>query len=157
MQGIKLTIRFWAAMCIHASRNDVTFFVTFTYINCILVSKIVIWLGSRRITSPEMENAENSFKIDVTRHVNHSLIQEEMTLWWISDKTTKRTGNIANMGFLTDDHDLRDTTMKERHRNILYRTTESIKRQPVMTYIAQISKTFRNKKCHQTCDQGLIK
>ena len=46
----------------------------------ILVSEIVIWLWSRRITSPKMENAENSFKIDVIRPLNLPFIQEEMTL-----------------------------------------------------------------------------
>ena len=93
-------------------------FVTYTYVKCILVSEIVIWLGSRRVTSPKMENAESSFKIDVIRPVNLPLIQEEMTLWWISDKITRRIGNIAKMGFLTKDHDLRDTIVKVRRREI---------------------------------------
>ena len=35
--------------------------------------------------------------------------------------------------------------------------TESEKRQPVMTHVAQISKKFMNQKCHQTCVQCLIK
>ena len=52
-----------------------------------------------------------------------------------------------------------------------FRTTESIKRQPVMNNVAHISKTFKivvyilvevsihiiNQKCHQTFVQGLIK
>ena len=42
--------------------------------------EIIIWLGSRRITSPKMENAENSFKIDVIRPANLAFILEEMTL-----------------------------------------------------------------------------
>ena len=132
-------------------------FVAYTYIKCILVSGIVIWLGSRRITSPKMENAKNSFKIDVIRPVNLPLIQTQMTLLWISDETARRTGNNAKMGFLTDDNDLRDTIVKVRCQEFWYRTTESVKRQPVMTYVTQISKTFMNEKCHQTCVQGLIK
>ena len=44
------------------------------------MSKIVIELGSRRINSPKMENAENSFKIDVIRPVNLPFFQEEMML-----------------------------------------------------------------------------
>ena len=43
--------------------------------------------------------------------------------------------------FLTDNHDLRDPTIKVRCREIQYHATESVKRQPVMTYVAQISKT----------------
>ena len=50
-----------------------------------------------------MENAENSFKIDVIRPVNRPYIQEEMTLRWISDETATRTGNNAKIDFLTDD------------------------------------------------------
>ena len=109
------------------------------------MSKFVIWLWSRRITSREMANAENSFKLDVIRHVNLLLIQAEMTLWWISDETASRTGSNAKMGFLTHDHDLRDTIMKVIYREIWYRTTESVRRQPVMTYVVQISKTFVNR------------
>ena len=60
-------------------------------------------------------------------------------------------------GFLSDDHDLRDIIVKVRRQEIWYRTKESEKRQPVMTYVAQISKTFMHKKFHQTCVQGLIK
>ena len=131
--------------------------VTYTYIKCILVSEIVIWIGSSRITSPEMENAENSFKIDVIRHANLPFIQEEMTLWWVSDETARKTGNNAKMGFLSDDHNLKDTIVYVRRREIWYRSTPSVKRQAFMTYVAQISKTFMNKKCHQTCVQGLIK
>ena len=72
-----------------------------------LVSEIVIWLGSRRITSPKMENAENSFQIDVIRHINLPFIQEEMTLRRISGKTARRTGNNSKMGYLADDRCLR--------------------------------------------------
>ena len=132
-------------------------FVTYTYIKCILVSEIMIWLGIRRITSPKVENAENSFKIDVIRPVKLPFIRVEMTLWWISDETARRTGNNAKLGFLTDDHHLRDTIIKVRRQEIRYRRTESVKRQPVMTYVAQISKMFMNQKCHQTCVQCLIK
>ena len=117
----------------------------------------MIWLGSRRITSPKMENANNSFKIDVTRPINLPFIQWEMTLWWISDETTRWTGKNAIIGFLADDHDLRDTIEKVGRREIWYRTTESVKRQPFMTYVSQISKMFMNQKCHQTCVQYLIK
>ena len=61
------------------TRLEVTLrFVDYTYIKCILVSKIVIWLGSRRITSPKMENVDISFKIDVIRHVNLSFIQRKL-------------------------------------------------------------------------------
>ena len=108
------------------------------------MSEIVVWPGSRRITSLKMENAENSFKINKIRPVNLPFIQEEITLRWISDVTAIRTGNNAKMGFLSVDHDLRDTIVKVRHREILYRTMESVKRQPVMTYVARISKTFMN-------------
>ena len=52
---------------------------------------------------------------------------------------------MQKMGFIADDHDFRDTIMKVRRREILYRTTESVKRQPLMTYVAQISKTFLHK------------
>ena len=65
-----------------------------------------------------MENAKKSFKIDVIRPVNLPFIQEEMTLWWISDETENKTDNIAKMGFLTDDYDLRDTLVKVRRRKI---------------------------------------
>ena len=51
----------------------------------------------------------------------------------------------------------RDTIVKIRLREILYRTTESVKRQPVMTYVALISKTCLKQKCNQTCLEGLIK
>ena len=104
--------------------------------------------GSRRITSLKMENAKNSFKIDVISHVNLPFIQEEMTLWSISDETIRRTCNNAKMGFLTDDHDLRDKIVKVGRREIWYRTTESVKCQPVMTHVAKISKIFMNQKCH---------
>ena len=33
-----------------------------------------------------MENAENSFKIDVIQPVIRPFIQEDMTLWWIRDE-----------------------------------------------------------------------
>ena len=57
-------------------------FVTYmdTNIKCILVSDIVIWLASRRFSSPKMENVENYFKINVSRPVNRPFIQKEMTL-----------------------------------------------------------------------------
>ena len=119
--------------------------MTYTYIKFISVSSIVIWLGARRLTSPKMENAENWFKIIVLRHVSLPFSQEEMTLWWISNETARRTGNNTKMGFLTHEHDLRDTIVKVRRREIRNRTTESVKRQPVMTYVAQISKTCMNK------------
>ena len=51
----------------------------YTYIKYILVSEIVIWLGSRRITSPNVENAENAFKIGVIRPENLPFNHEEMT------------------------------------------------------------------------------
>ena len=70
---------------------------------------------------------------------------------------TKMIGINAKMGFLTKEHDLSDTIVKVRRREILYHSTESVKRQPVMTHEAQISKTFINQKCHLTCVQGLIK
>ena len=60
----------------------------------------------------------------------------------------RMTENNAKMGFLTYDDDLRDTIVKVGSREIWYHTTESIKRQPVMTQVAQTSKTFMNKKCH---------
>ena len=98
----------------------------------------------RGIISPKIKNAENSFKIYVIRPVNLPFIQEEMTLWWISDETARRTGNNAKFGF-----EVRDTLMKVRRREILYRSTESVKRLPAMTYVALFSKTFMNPKCHQ--------
>ena len=55
---------------------------------------------------------ENSLKINVIRPVNLPFIQEEPKFWLISDETTRRTGNYAKMGFLTDDHDLKDTIVK---------------------------------------------
>ena len=62
------------------------------------------------------------------------------------------------MGFLTYNDDLRDKIVKVGGREIWNRTTESVKRQPVMTQVAQTSKTFRNKKnAIKTCVQGLIK
>ena len=85
-----------------------------------------------------MENAENSFKIDVIRPVNIPFIQKEMTLWWISDETARRIGNNAKIDFVTDDLDLRDTAWKVRRRDIWYPTTESVKRQPIMTHVDQI-------------------
>ena len=132
-------------------------FVTYTYIKCILVFEIVIWLGPRRTTSPKMDNAENSFKIDVIRHVNLPIIREEMTLLWISDETAGNTDNKAKFGFLTDENDLRDTIVDIRRWEIWYRATECVKLQPVMTHVAQISKTFMNQTCHETCVQCLIK
>ena len=63
----RYTIRILTAVCKHAFRSDVTFFVTYTYFKCILVSEIVIWLGSRRVTSHKMENPKNSLKIDVRK------------------------------------------------------------------------------------------
>ena len=116
-------------------------FITYTYIKCILVSKMVIWLGSRRITSHEMENAEKSIKIDLIRPVN---LQEEMTLRQISDETERRIGSNAQMGFLPYDIDLRHTSMNVRCQEIWNRWTESVQRQPVMTYVAQISTMFMN-------------
>ena len=85
-----------------------------------------------------MWNAENLFKIDVIRPVNLPLIQDEMTLSWISDETARRTDNNAKMDFLTDDHDLRDTLVNIRRWEMGYCTTESIKRKPVMMYVAHI-------------------
>ena len=41
-----------------------------------------------------------------------------MALRRISDETARKTGNNANMGFPTDDHDLRDTIVKARRREI---------------------------------------
>ena len=61
------------------------------------------------------------------------------------------------MGFHSDNHDFIDTLVQVRRREIWYRTTQSVKRQRVITYVAQISKTFMNEKCHQTCVQGRIK
>ena len=55
------------------------------------------------------------------------------------------------MGFFTDDHDLRDAVVKVRRREMRYRTTESIKLQRGMKYVAQL---FINQKCHQTCVRG---
>ena len=80
-----------------------------------------------------------------------------MTLLWISDETARKTGNNAIIGFLTDDHHLRDTIVKVRRQEIWYRLTENVKRQPVMTHVAEITKTFMNQKCNQACVQGLIK
>ena len=84
-------------------------FVTYTYFKNILVSDIVIWLASCRITSPKMENAKNSFKIDEIRPVNLPFIQEEMTLCWISDVMARMTGSNAKVGVRADDHYLIDT------------------------------------------------
>ena len=56
-----------------------------------------------------MDNAENSFKIDVIRPVNLPFIQEEMTLCWISDKTARWTDSNAKIACRADNHDLRDT------------------------------------------------
>ena len=89
-------------------------------------SKLVMFVT--RITSPKIENAENSFKINVIRLLNLLFIQEEMTLWWICDETARKTGNNAKTGFLTDDHDLRDTIVKVKRQEIWYHTTESVKR-----------------------------
>ena len=44
---------------------------------------------------------------------------------------TRRIGNNAKTGFITDDHDLRETIAKVRRREILYLSTKSLKRQPV--------------------------
>ena len=52
-------------------------------------------------SSPKRENAEISIKIDVLSRVNIPFVQEEMTLCLIE--------NNAKIGFLTDDHDLRDS------------------------------------------------
>ena len=91
-----------------------------------------------------MENVENALIIDVLRAVNLRFILEEMTLWWISEETARRTGNNAKMGFLTDDNDIRDTIIKVKRHEIWYRTLESVKRQPVKTYVAEISKSLMN-------------
>ena len=90
-----------------------------------------------------MENAENSFKIDVIRPVNLLLIQEEMPLRWIRDETARRTGNIENMGFLTDDHDLRDTIMKVRTpKNMISYDGERKTSTCYDVYIAQIKDVY---------------
>ena len=57
----------------------------------------------------------------------------------------RRIGNNATMGFLSDDHYLRDTIVKVRRQENLYRSMESVKHQAVMTHVAKISKTFINK------------
>ena len=147
---MKETIRTWIAVCRHASRSNVTFLY-------ILVSEIVIWLWSRRITSSKMENVENSLIIDVIRPVNLPFNQEEMTLWGIRDETAGRTDNIEKMDFQIEDNDLRDTCtiLKVRILEIWYCKTESINRQPVTTYEVQISMTFRNN--NQTCIKRLLK
>ena len=93
--------------CVNTRLEVIYFFVNYTYIKCILVSEIVVWLGSRRINFPKMENAENLLKIDVIKPINLPFIQEKMTLWWISDETARRTGNNAKMGFLTEDSNRR--------------------------------------------------
>ena len=59
-----------------------------------------------------MENFENSFKMDVIRHVNLPFIQEEMTLWWVSDETARKTGNNANMAFLATTMTLKTQSCK---------------------------------------------
>ena len=46
-----------------------------------------------------MENTENSFKIDVIRHVDPPYIQEEMVVWF-NDETASRTSNNAKKAFL---------------------------------------------------------
>ena len=109
---------------------------------------MVIWLWSHRITSHRMENAKNSFKIDIIRHVNLPFIQEEMTLWWISDETltTGKDWQQCKDGLSYWWPRLIETIVKVRRRDIWYRTTEGVKRQPVMTHVAQISKTFMNNK-----------
>ena len=43
---------------------------------------------------------------------------------------------MQKIAFFTDDHDLRDTIMKVSSRDIWYRTTENVKRQSVMTFVA---------------------
>ena len=113
VQGMKLTIRIRAVVC--NMRLEVTICFShlhFSYIKCILVSEIVIWLGSCRIPSPDMENVENCFKIDVIRPGKLPFIQEEMMVWWISVETAIRTDN--NAGFLSDDHDLTGTSLKRK-------------------------------------------
>ena len=89
-----------------------------------------------------MENAENSLKIDVIIPVNRPFIEELMTLWWISDEPAKRSGNNAKLIFFSDDHDLKDKIVNDRRREIWYRTTESIKRQLVKSYVADISDVY---------------
>ena len=69
-----------------------------------------------------MENAENSFIIGVLRPVN-------LPLWWVSDEMARRIDDNTKMGLITDDHDLRDTIVKVRRHEIIYRATESVKRQ----------------------------
>ena len=52
---------------------------------------------------------------------------------------------MVKLGSLTDNHYLRDTILKERRWQIWYRMSESVKRQPDMTLVAKMSKTFMNK------------
>ena len=103
---------------------------------------------------PEMENAENSLKIDVIRPVNFSFIQDEMTLWWIIDETSRKNGNNTKRGSLIDDHGLRVTVVKVWRREIWYRSTERVKSPHVMTHVAQISKTFMYQNCSQFCPRS---
>ena len=49
----------------------------------------------------------------------------------------RRQEGLAKMGFPVQDYDLRDTIEKVRRRLFLYRTTESVKRQPVMNFKLQ--------------------
>ena len=63
-----------------------------------------------------MENVENSFEIDDKRPVNIQFIQEQTTLWGISDDKTNKTGNTAKIGFLIDDYHLRHKILKVRRR-----------------------------------------
>ena len=64
----------------------------------------------------------------------------------LSDEIANRTENTAEMGFLTDEHQRRHVILKVKRLQIWYRSTKSIKRQPVMAYVAQTSKRFMNKK-----------
>ena len=86
-------------------------------------------------------------EIPLIRPVDLPFIQEEMMLCWLSGEMARRIDNNTIVGFLTDGHDLRDTIVKVWHPKNLYRS--SVKRQPVITNVAQISETFVNKKCHQ--------
>ena len=61
------------------------------------------------------------------------------------------------MDILRDGHDLRDTIVQVKRPEIQYRTTQSIKRKPIMTYAAQKPKILLNQKYHQTFVPGLIK
>ena len=84
-------------------------------------------------------------------------IQDEMKLWSLRDKTPSQTCSTAKMGFPTDDYYLRDTILKAGHRQIWYRTTGSVKRHPAMSFAAQLSNTFMNRRSIQTCLHDLFK